>query len=232
MPAHSAHALTARCCWAGDSLLLWDPQGRYLSSGAQAAGVGKQYQLAGTQLADSFADQFAPWRFAGAALGSRVDATLIRLPLRTAAAAEGGLSKVRGLLLWTAGSRRHLRPAQVSAAACRPQSGGQLCCKSMWGRLPGIGHVLLLPGPRLHAARTSRRVDMRVHGLLVQTGSCARHADVRVPLWWPSSLPGLGIRLLSPSAGSSSTSTAAQAWRAGSPCMRRRLSRRRRQRKP
>lgn len=73
---------------AGDSLMMWDPQGRYLSHEAQSSGVGKQYQVAGTQLADSFRDQFAPWQWSGANLGQRVEATLIRLPLRTAQGAE------------------------------------------------------------------------------------------------------------------------------------------------
>ena len=72
---------------------MWDPQGRYLGQDAQAAGVGKQYQLAGTQLAGSFRDQFEPWRFAGADLSEEVEATLIRLPLRSEASTLSEVSR-------------------------------------------------------------------------------------------------------------------------------------------
>ena len=113
----------SRLC-AGDSLLLWDPQGRCLSSEAQPSGVGKQYQLAGTQLVASFSDQFAPWRFASADLGSRMEDTLIRLPLRTEAAAQSSsLCKVRLQSAdFEAWSRPLCEPHGAHPAACEEQS--------------------------------------------------------------------------------------------------------------
>ena len=92
---HEYHLFNARwrcsslCLAAGDDLLIWDPQGSHLAdSQPDGSGVGKQYRLTGTQLAGSFADQFAPWGFAGVDVGSHVGATLLRLPLRRPGGAQ------------------------------------------------------------------------------------------------------------------------------------------------
>lgn len=78
----------------GDSLCIWDPQGRSLSKPSAA---GHEYKCTGgnAQLVDQFPDQFACWDFGGMDVRKTMHSTLIRLPLRTEAMAQNSsLSKV------------------------------------------------------------------------------------------------------------------------------------------
>jgi sacsin len=66
------------------------------SSGSGSTGHAKQYRHAGTDLPRRFADQFSVWDWAGKEdITAPINATLLRLPLRTAAmaAADGALYK-------------------------------------------------------------------------------------------------------------------------------------------
>ena len=83
-------------CLTGDSLYIWDPHGHHLSaSGKKGSGASaaKQYQHVGgeSDLVARFADQFSAWDFGGPSvdISSRLDCTLIRLPLRSATQAPG-----------------------------------------------------------------------------------------------------------------------------------------------
>ena len=84
-------------CAAGDSLHIWDPVGRHLqySAGkAQAAGCAKSYRHVGSSLPGRFADQFAPWAFAGDSVHHDANATLMRLALRSTEGVEHGVAQV------------------------------------------------------------------------------------------------------------------------------------------
>lgn len=88
-------------CLTGDSLYMWDPHGHYLTASttkpAAPSGAAKQYQHVGnhSNLTQRFADQFSVWDFGGLDITTRVNCTLIRLPLRSAVQAENSdLSKV------------------------------------------------------------------------------------------------------------------------------------------
>ncbi|KAK9798935.1 hypothetical protein WJX73_003884 [Symbiochloris irregularis] len=123
----------------GDSLHMWDPQAMYLkpddSGGSE---VGKRFQHAGSDLVTKFEHQFVPWRFAGMDVGQEINATLIRLPLRTAEQATmsklsvaaptiedvskglESLSRDLGRSLLFLGSLRTLRTLQWSPASSDP----------------------------------------------------------------------------------------------------------------
>ena len=80
--------------YSGDSLCIWDPEGRSLS---KTSAAGHEYKCTGgnAQLVDQFPDQFACWDFGGMDVRKTMGSTLIRLPLRTEAMAEtSALSKV------------------------------------------------------------------------------------------------------------------------------------------
>jgi hypothetical protein len=90
----------------GDSLYMWDPHGHHLNASAGdglASSAAKQYQHAASKsnLTARFADQFLVWDFGGQDVSSRVDCTLIRLPLRSASqGASSQLSKVYACWRW------------------------------------------------------------------------------------------------------------------------------------
>ena len=82
-------------CSAGDSLYIWDPHGHYLSASGKkgsSSSAAKQYHHVGgeSNLVARFADQFAAWDFGGpsADVRSKIDCTLIRLPLRSISQAQ------------------------------------------------------------------------------------------------------------------------------------------------
>lgn len=78
----------------GDSLCIWDPQGRAL---AKPEGAANEYKCTGenAQIVDQFPDQFSCWDFGGMDVRKTMHSTLIRLPLRTDAMAQTtSLSKV------------------------------------------------------------------------------------------------------------------------------------------
>lgn len=94
----------------GDSFYIFDPSAKYLAmeggagggadrretAAMQGTGHAKQYRHAGTDLPRRFADQFAVWDWAGEGDISRpVNATLLRLPLRTGEQMTGGQAMVK-----------------------------------------------------------------------------------------------------------------------------------------
>lgn len=76
---------------------IWDPQARYLKADeAGSTSVGKKFQHVNSDLVSQFGHQYVPWQFAGLDIKRQANATLIRLPLRTAEQAK--LSKLSEVL--------------------------------------------------------------------------------------------------------------------------------------
>ena len=95
--AQGCALMLAARCFLGDSLVIWDPQGRSLSKPSAA---GHEYKCTGgnARLVDQFPDQFACWDFGGMDVRQTMHSTLIRLPLRTEVMTQpGSLSKVLSL---------------------------------------------------------------------------------------------------------------------------------------
>lgn len=69
---------------------MFDPAGIMTTKdGKPGSANGKRYRLVGSDLVRRFEDQFHVWDFAGLDITRRINATLLRLPLRTQQSEDG-----------------------------------------------------------------------------------------------------------------------------------------------
>ena len=92
------HVTDLPCALCGPQLLLFDPTGAVLGRDSQAGGaaaaankpLGKAFTFVGNDLPRRFGDQFTPYAETGVNLNRPHNGTLLRLPLRSAAASPLG----------------------------------------------------------------------------------------------------------------------------------------------